>query len=393
MDFAKFTKVPQFMILYLLFDLFYQQLVLATTTFKIFLYQYLNSLLSMNTLSKIIFHFLKKLLTKIYLWHPLIFIHCSQIYLWVKRLIFVLIWFSIKRRKLIMLKRNFKQLLTLSVKSSCFLFNDVYYKQVDGVTMGSPLGPTLTNLFSVYYEHKWLEKCPLQFRPKYYRRYVDDIFLMFESRDHVKKFYKYMNSRHLNFQFTCEEESNNKISFLDISVTRINNKLTTSLCGKKTFSGVYLNFNSFLPMDYKKGLIHTLLFRAYNICADYVTLHTEIEFLKSIWQRNSFPLLFIDKCIKIFLDKLFIKRNISGTVSKKKEVFICLEFLGKMSLQNKRQLTEIFWTCQKNIKLNVVFRSSNRIRNAFRFKDQIPKYMNSKVIYNRKQSERFSELG
>ena len=31
--------------------------------------------------------------------------------------------------------------------------------------------------------------------------------------------------------------------------------------------------------------------------------------------------------------------------------------------------------------MNVVFRSSNRIRNAFRFKDQIPKYMNSKVIY------------
>ena len=129
---------------------------------------------------------------------------------------------------------------------------------------------------------------------------------------------------------------NNKISFLDISVTRKNNKLTKSLYRKKTFSDVYLNFNSFLPMDYKKGLIHTPLFRAYNICADYVTLHTEIEFLKSIWQRNSFPLFFIDKCIKRFLDKLFIKRNISGTVSKKKEVFICLEFLGKISLQNKK---------------------------------------------------------
>ena len=127
-------------------------------------------------------------------------------------------------------------------------------------------------------------------------------------------------------------------------------------------------------MDYKKGLIHTLSFRACNICADYVTLHTETEFLKSIWKRNSFPLFFIVKCIKRFLDKLFIKRNISGTVSKKKEVFICLEFLGKMSLQNKKQLIEIVQACQKNIKLNVVFRSSNSIRNAFRFKDQIPKY-------------------
>ena len=108
------------------------------------------------------------------------------------------------------LKRHLKQLLILSVKSSCFLFNDVYYKQVDGVAMGSPLGPTLANLFLVYYEHKWLEKCPLQFRPKYYRRYVDDFFLIFESRNHAKKFLKYMNSRHPNIQFTCEEESNDK---------------------------------------------------------------------------------------------------------------------------------------------------------------------------------------
>ena len=82
--------------------------------------------------------------------------------------------------------------------------------------------------------------------------YVDDIFLMFESRDHVKKFPKYMDSRHPNIQFTCEKESNNKISFLDISVTRINNKLTTSLSLKKTFSGNYglqerFNPYSFIP--------------------------------------------------------------------------------------------------------------------------------------------------
>ena len=30
---------------------------------------------------------------------------------------------------------------------------------------------------------------------------------MFEGRDHVKKFLKYMNSRHPNIWFTCEEES------------------------------------------------------------------------------------------------------------------------------------------------------------------------------------------
>ena len=81
-----------------------------------------------------------------------------------------------------------------------------------------------------------------------------------------------------------------KVFFLDISVTRVNNKLSTSLHRKKTFRSVYFNFNSFLPMDCKKGLIHNLLFCAYNICADYFTLLNDIEFLKSIRQRNSFPL-------------------------------------------------------------------------------------------------------
>ena len=42
-----------------------------------------------------------------------------------------------------LLKKDFKQLLTLSV------FNNVYYQQVDG-----PLGPTLANLFLVNYESK-----------------------------------------------------------------------------------------------------------------------------------------------------------------------------------------------------------------------------------------------
>ena len=80
-------------------------------------------------------------------------------------------------------------------------------------------------------------------------------------------------------------------------------------------------------------------------------------------------------------DKEIIKRNIPSTVPKKKEVFICLEFLGKISLQSKRQLTKNFLLSKKNVKLNVVFRSSNRIRNPFWFKDQIPKYINSKVVY------------
>ena len=95
--------------------------------------------------------------------------------------------FQNKRKVKRLLKRHFKQLLMLAVKSSCFVLNDIYYKQIDGVAMGSPLGLTFANLFLAYYEHKWLRSCPLQFKPTFYRRYVDDIFLMFDKKYHAKK--------------------------------------------------------------------------------------------------------------------------------------------------------------------------------------------------------------
>ena len=39
-------------------------------------------------------------------------------------------------------KTGFHELLTINLSESLVLFNNEYYKQIDGVAMGSPLGPT-----------------------------------------------------------------------------------------------------------------------------------------------------------------------------------------------------------------------------------------------------------
>ena len=134
------------------------------------------------------------------------------------------------RKKIVkgLLKRHFKQLLTHATKSSYFLFNGTYYSQIDGVAMGSPLGPTLANLFLAYHEEKWLNDCPVQFKPKFFRRYVDDVFLLFDNRDQVKKFLRYLNSRHRNIRFTYEEEQNDTLASFDIKITRGPECFTTS---------------------------------------------------------------------------------------------------------------------------------------------------------------------
>ena len=204
---------------------------------------------------------------------------------------------------------------------------------------------------------------------------------MLKGKYYVKEFLRYINSRHRNIKFTYKEEKDTKISFLDISISRNYNALETSIFHKPTFSGVYTSFNSFLPTEYKRGLLHTLLYRTYNICSSYLQIHEEINHLKSVWHKNSYPLFFIDNCIYRFLNKLFLKRTRDSTTTQKKEITISLEHLGKISILAKQQLTNIFISCRKDIKLNFVFKTSNRLRNPLRFKDQLPKFTNSKVLY------------
>ena len=44
-------------------------------------------------------------------------------------------------------KSELKQLLSLATKQSYFIFNGLLYKQIDGVAMGSPLGPSFASAF------------------------------------------------------------------------------------------------------------------------------------------------------------------------------------------------------------------------------------------------------
>ena len=70
--------------------------------------------------------------------------------------------------------------------------------------MGFPLGPTLGNIFLCFHEQIWLDNCPVEFKPVIYRRFVDDTFLLFRSKEHIEKFRLYLNCQHPNISgFTC----------------------------------------------------------------------------------------------------------------------------------------------------------------------------------------------
>ena len=129
-------------------------------------------------------------------------------------------------------KDSFRELLTRTMSESLILFDQQFYRQHDGVATGSSLGPTLANVFLCYHEKIWLQNCPSEFKPVIYKRYVDDTFLLFRSKHHIEKFQNYLNRQHKNIKFTTETENENSFSFLDIKITRDNNKFMTSVYRK-----------------------------------------------------------------------------------------------------------------------------------------------------------------
>ena len=52
--------------------------------------------------------------------------------------------------------------------------------------MGSPAAPTLANAFLCHHEKIWLSERPSQFKHVVYRHYVDDVFVLFKSKEHLK---------------------------------------------------------------------------------------------------------------------------------------------------------------------------------------------------------------
>ena len=143
--------------------------------------------------------------------------------------------------------------------------------------MGSPLGPTLANIFLCYHESNWLKDCPKNFKPIYYKRYVDDIFVLFTKPEHAQFFPKYINKKHNNIKFSTETELNGSLSFLDVKIFRENEKVVTSVFRKDKFRGVYTNFISFISLEYKFGSVHTLPNRCFNLSSDFLKFHNEVD--------------------------------------------------------------------------------------------------------------------
>jgi hypothetical protein len=122
------------------------------------------------------------------------------------------------------------ELVATCVNNTYFQFGQKFYKQKHSMAMGSPhISPVLCNLYLKDLETRALSS----FTPKWslFVPYVDDIFIVWpkDTSPLEEELLAHFNSFSVTIKFTVERERKGSIPFLDVIVTRKNEKVTTEV--------------------------------------------------------------------------------------------------------------------------------------------------------------------
>ncbi|KFD67427.1 hypothetical protein M514_11958 [Trichuris suis] len=187
------------------------------------------------------------------------------------------------------------------LEGNIFHFRGSFYKQENGVPMGSPLSPVLAEVFVEHFERQVFFHTSTEIAPAYFKRYVDDIFAILK-RGTENNFLDILNRECPNvIAFTIEKELDGKLPFLDILIIRSEEGIKTTVYRKPTHSDKYIEFTSHHPRHVMIGILHGMVNRALPIC-DQEYLEEKLEHIRRTFKHNGYPVRLINSVIRRTLE-------------------------------------------------------------------------------------------
>ena len=168
-------------------------------------------------------------------------------------------------------------------------------------------------IYLEYFEtHLYGPSIPDNIKPKEWKRYVDDCFLIYEHSDEsFNEFLSLLNTLDDHIKFTCERskpgvESSfpglviEALPFLDLMILRCldrrSNTLSNKICiyRKACHSGSYVHAFSSQPISVKRAVIRNMFLRAYRYC-DILFLEAEERKIYDDFEKLGYNRYFITK--------------------------------------------------------------------------------------------------
>ena len=220
------------------------------------------------------------------------------------------------------------------------------------------------------------------FSPFYYR-YVDDILrtMLKGGEEYLLNF---VNTMHPNLKFTLESEDNEGgLSFLDMRVEHVGNKIEASWYTKKTDTGVVLNYNSEAPNIFKSGIVSGFVHRIFNTCSSWSRFHDGLMKAQKILRDNQYPTGFIEKITSHTLDNILapVKSGLPVKPNRPKadlNIGLKLMYNGPSSITFAKNLKK---TLEPLASLNVYFTTTKLMSNLPSLKAIVPKPIRSHLVY------------
>ena len=180
-----------------------------------------------------------------------------------------------------------RDLLSICLKTTYFVYDGVTYSQIEGAAMGSPVSPIVANIYMEWFEEHAVRT--FQYEITIWKRYVDDTIVAI-SDALVSDFMAHLNAIEPAIQFTHELEQEGALPMLDTLTTRHpTGRLEFSVYRKPTHTDQYLQFTSNQPLQHKLGVIRTLRHRCEHLCSTEEAKLQELDHLKRVLSVSGYP--------------------------------------------------------------------------------------------------------
>lgn len=261
------------------------------------------------------------------------------------------------------------ELTQICMKQNYFKFNDKIYLQTEGLAMGSPLSPLMAELFMNDFENKNIVN---NNNILYYYRYVDDIIICWTGTDRqLGIFISNLNKIHPKIKFKAEFEEQNSLTFLDLSITRVNNKHQFEIYRKPTYTDTTIPSVSCHPWQHKLAAFHSFINRLMTIPLNKANYQKELKIIYQIASANGYTLDTINNIIKKKQSVQINKQLYAVPPEKQTKYKSSITYFGPPS----ERIAKIL----KSHNVNVAFKTNNSLRSICNGKDKLSNIKKSGV--------------
>jgi len=241
--------------------------------------------------------------------------------------------------------KAFREILKIIFEFNIFKYKNIFYRQIKGIAMGSKSGPSIANIFVFIYEVVFLRI----HRPIFYKRFIDDIFMIIKKGFNFEYLTKSFGELKLNIL------NGPTVNFLDlnISICILSKKLKFKLFIKPTNTFCYLPTHSNHPSFIFKNIPKSIFMRVRRICSSYS------DFL-------FYCRLFIFQLLNRGYDFILLFKTMFMVSKMKRDSLICYKEKKKFEIENNITFKFPYDFNFLNSK-KIIYESFNNIKNRYDF--------------------------